>query len=81
VANTVNLAARSRPGQPRSSWAIRRVVGTLEAKARFTTGIPDVFVRVGQNGDGADTAYFRFIRRMRAPRLIGVDTLIPIEVA
>jgi hypothetical protein len=52
------LAARSRPGQPRSSWAIRRVVGTLEAKARFTTGMPDVFVRVGQNGDGADTAYF-----------------------
>jgi hypothetical protein len=44
--------------EPPSSWAIRRVVGMLEAKARFTTGMPDVFVRVGQNGDGADTAYF-----------------------
>jgi hypothetical protein len=44
--------------EPPSSWAIRRVVGMLEAKARFTTGMPDVYVRVGQNGDGADTAYF-----------------------
>ena len=44
--------------EPPSSWAIRRVVGMLKAKARFTTGMPDVFVRVGQNGDGADTAYF-----------------------
>ena len=44
--------------EPPSSWAIRRVVGMLDAKARFTTGMPEVFVRVGQNGDGADTAYF-----------------------
>jgi hypothetical protein len=39
---------------PPSSWAIRRVVGMLEAKARFNTGIPDVFVRVGQDGDSGD---------------------------
>ena len=41
--------------EPPSSWAIRRVVGMLEAKARFTTGMPEVFVRVGQDGDGAAT--------------------------
>ena len=44
--------------EPPSNWAIRRVVGMLEAKARFTTGMPEVFVRVGQGGDGADSAYF-----------------------
>ena len=45
--------------EPPSSWAIRRVVGMLEARARFTTGIPEVFVRVGQDGDGdGDSAYF-----------------------
>ena len=44
--------------EPPSSSAIRRVVGMLEAKARFTTGMPEVFVRIGQDGDGADTAYF-----------------------
>ena len=44
--------------EPPSSWAIRRVVGMLEARARFTTGMPDVFVRVGEHGDGAELAYF-----------------------
>ncbi len=56
--------------EPPPSRAIRRVVGMLEARARFTTGMPDVFVRVGQNqnsdsdsdGDGDangdDAAYF-----------------------
>ena len=44
---------------PPSSWAIRRVVGMLEARARFTTGMPQVFVRVGQETDGDETAYFR----------------------
>jgi energy-coupling factor transporter ATP-binding protein EcfA2 len=44
--------------EPPSSWAIRRVVGMLEARARFSTGIPEVFVRVGQDGDGADSSYF-----------------------
>ncbi len=44
--------------EPPSSWAIRRVVGMLEAKARFNTGIPEVFIRVGQDGDGADSPYF-----------------------
>jgi hypothetical protein len=43
---------------PPSNWAIRRVVGMLEAKARFNTGIPDVFVRVGQDGDDGDSPYF-----------------------
>jgi hypothetical protein len=38
--------------EPPSSWAIRRVVGMLEARARFNTGIPEVFIRVGQDGDG-----------------------------
>jgi hypothetical protein len=34
-----------------SNWAIRRVIGTLEARARFRAGSPEVFVRVGQDGD------------------------------
>ena len=44
--------------EPPSSWAIRRVVGMLEARARFNTGIPEVFIRVGQDGDGGDSPYF-----------------------
>jgi hypothetical protein len=44
--------------EPPSSWAIRRVVGMLEARARFTTGMPEVFVRVGQDGDGADAVNY-----------------------
>ncbi len=44
--------------EPPSVWAIRRVVGMLEAKARFNTDIPEVFVRVGQDGDGDDSPYF-----------------------
>ena len=44
--------------EPPSSWAIRRVVGMLEARARFNTGIPEVFIRVGQDGDGPDSPYF-----------------------
>ena len=46
--------------EPPSSWAIRRVVGMLEARARFTAGMPEVFVRVGQDGDddGVGTTYF-----------------------
>jgi hypothetical protein len=43
--------------EPPSSWAIRRVVGMLEARARFTAGTPEVFVRVGQDGDGAGATY------------------------
>jgi hypothetical protein len=38
--------------EPPSSWAIRRVVGMLEARARFNIDIPEVFIRVGQDGDG-----------------------------
>ena len=37
--------------EPPSNWAIRRVVGMLEAKARFTTGMSEAFVRAGQGGD------------------------------
>jgi energy-coupling factor transporter ATP-binding protein EcfA2 len=44
--------------EPPSNWAIRRVVGMLEARARFNTDIPEVFVRVGQDGDGRDAPYF-----------------------
>jgi hypothetical protein len=44
--------------EPPSSWAICRVIGMLEARARFGTGIPEVFVRVGQAGDSGDSPYF-----------------------
>ena len=44
--------------EPPSNWAIRRVVGMLEARARFSAGIPEVFIRVGQDGDGGDSPYF-----------------------
>ena len=52
--------------EPPSSWAISRVVAMLEARARFTSDMPDVFIRVGQNknsdddgnADGDDPAYF-----------------------
>jgi hypothetical protein len=44
--------------EPPSNWAIRRVIGALEAKARFTSGVPEVFVRVGQHGDEAALTYF-----------------------
>ena len=42
--------------EPPSHWAISRVVGVLEAQARFNAGIPDVFVRVGASG--GESAYF-----------------------
>ena len=44
--------------EPPSNWAIRRVIGMLEARARFSTGVPEVFVRVGQDGDAAEPTYF-----------------------
>jgi hypothetical protein len=44
--------------EPPSNWATRRVVGMLEARARFNTGIPEVFIRIGQDGDGGDSPYF-----------------------
>jgi hypothetical protein len=44
--------------EPPSNWAIRRVIGALEARARFSTGVPEVFVRVGQDGDAADPTYY-----------------------
>jgi hypothetical protein len=30
----------------------------LEARARFNAGIPEVFIRVGQDGDSGDSPYF-----------------------
>ncbi len=36
-----------------SDWAIRRVLGALEAIARFEAGTPSVFVRVGHDGNSA----------------------------
>ena len=36
--------------EPPSGWAISRVVGMREARARFQGGIPDVFIRVGKTG-------------------------------
>ena len=36
--------------EPPSRWAIRRGVGMLESRARFNTGIPEVFIRVGDGG-------------------------------
>ena len=38
--------------EPASDWAIRRVVGVLEARARFDGGAPSFFIRVGRDGDG-----------------------------
>ena len=43
---------------PPSNWAIRRVIDMLEARARFSTDVPEVFVRVGQAGDAADPTYY-----------------------
>ncbi len=41
-----------------SDWAIRRVLGALEATARFEGGTPSIFIRVGHdgndNGDASD---------------------------
>jgi hypothetical protein len=47
-------------GEPPSQWAIRRVVGLLEARAQFDGGTPSVFVRVGRqtDSDGKVATYF-----------------------
>jgi putative DNA primase/helicase len=44
--------------EPPSPWAIRRVVGMLEARARFNDAIPEIYIRVARNGDGEDGPYF-----------------------
>ena len=41
----------SEQGEPPSNWAIGRVIGMLEARARFSDGIPEVYVRVGREVD------------------------------
>ena len=43
-----------------SDWSIRRVLGALEATARFEAGTPSVFVRVGHDGnsDGNGSACY-----------------------
>jgi len=37
-----------------SDWAIRRVLGALEATARFEGGTPSIFIRVGRDVNGND---------------------------
>jgi hypothetical protein len=46
--------------EPPSQWAIRRVVGMLQAKAQFDGGTPSVFIRVGRDhdADGEVSAYY-----------------------
>ena len=44
-----------------ASWAVRRVIATLEARARFRAGIPEVFVRVGQEGGGGESGFAYFV--------------------
>jgi len=39
-----------------SDWAIRRVLGALEATARFEGGTPSIFIRVGHDADGSGYA-------------------------
>ena len=49
------FAERNEPPAP---WAIARVVGLLEARARFDGDVPSVFIRVGGGGDEAGPCYF-----------------------
>jgi hypothetical protein len=44
--------------EPPSQWVIRRVVGLLEARARFIRELPEVFIRVGRDGSDAGSGYF-----------------------
>jgi hypothetical protein len=46
-----------RPAPP-SQVAIRRVIGMLEARARFEVDIPEVFIRIGKQGEGDGLTYF-----------------------
>jgi len=39
-----------------SDWAIRRVLGALEATARFEGGTPSIFIRVGHDGNSNGNA-------------------------
>ncbi len=47
----------SQPEAP-SDWAVRRATSVLEARARFQTRVPEIFVRVGRSSIGDDDAYF-----------------------
>jgi hypothetical protein len=55
-----------------SSWAVRRVIGMLEARARFSAGIPEVFIRVGHDGDRGDSPYFLDLGDPRG-RAVAID--------
>ena len=44
--------------EPPSSGAIHRVVGMLEARARFSTSTPEVFIRVGQAAEKDGSSCF-----------------------
>ena len=41
-----------------SQWALRRVLASLEARARFGGGTPSVFIRVGHDGSGSASPYY-----------------------
>jgi hypothetical protein len=47
--------------EPPPNSAIRRVIGTLEARARFHAGIPELFVRVGQDGSAGENGLTYFV--------------------
>jgi hypothetical protein len=41
-----------------SHWSVSRVVEALEARARFDGGTPSIFIRVGRDQSGDDSAYY-----------------------
>jgi hypothetical protein len=43
---------------PPSEWAICRVIGMLEARARFNSDAPEVFIRVGRGESSSEPVYF-----------------------
>jgi hypothetical protein len=50
-------AYQAEQDQPPAGSAVQRVVGMLEAQARFDRTIPAIFVRVGQGGGEYDSPY------------------------
>jgi hypothetical protein len=44
--------------EPPSPWALRRLIGMLEARARFNADIPEVFIRTARARDGEGSSYF-----------------------
>ena len=50
-----------------SDWSIRRVLGVLEATARFGGGTPSIFVRVGHDGNSSGNGSASFGRSLGWP--------------